>query len=277
MNKPTGFHVRHDLQPDLSHELLVLLRALPTAQTQEELKQAAQLRGYKLSERKDYDKLLKSLAELELLASYREPITLSEKGNIVATMATFYPHLLPEFIHFLYYILWDYDQNKRFSWSYRTVCDSLWHTSPCTIDRDHLVNLVTQEAIHVFNLRGISFSISSVAGILNWLAELQPSCLIWRNRQQLFVKRNNCSVELFALTLNHIYQLEKGDNPFLVITPQLRERVCQICLVNLEAFDEMFDQTENCFPKLQVRRERGERFALINFSWSDIMEQGMPV
>jgi hypothetical protein len=277
MSEPTGFHVRHDLHPNLTRELLTLLQALPSGQSTKQLREASQARGYKLGERKEYNKLLKSLGELGLLTSHREPIRLSETGSIVARMATFYPHLLPEFVHFLYYASWDHDQDKRFSWSYRTVCNTLWSTSPCTIDRDYLVNLVTQEAIQIFNLKGISFSTSSVAGILNWLAELQPPCISSQSREHMFLRRNYCSVELFALALSHVYKFERDGNVFLSLTPQLRERICQICLVDPEVINEMFDQTETCFPKLQIRRERGERFAMLDFSWADIAEQDILV
>ena len=272
MNRPTGFHVRHDLQPDLTSELFILLRAFPDGQTQKQLRQAAQERGYGLSKRKDYNKLFRSLADLDLLSSQREPYSLNDVGNIIATMITFYPHLLPEFIHFLYYTWWDKDNTKRFSWSYRTVCDTLWRTSPCAVDRNRLVNLVTQEAIQRFKQGGVSFSTSSVAGILNWVEKLQPSCLAWQEKQQMFQRRAYCSVEIFALALNHIYQIEKSDDTFVILNSQLRERVCQICLINPEIFDEMLEQSESAFANLHIRRERGERFAMIDFSWANLLE-----
>ena len=275
MTKPTGFHVRHDLQPSLTHEVLLLLKALPSNPTKGQLRQTAQAKGYKLGERKEYNKLLQSLTDLGILISHKEPIALTEIGSIVATVTAYYPHLLPEVIHFLYYTIWDKDQNQRFSWSYRIVCDLLWRNSPCTIDRDYLVNKVTQEALQLFQINGVSFSTSSIAGILNWLAELQPPTLVRQDKQHLFVRRSYCSVELFVLTLHHIYRLEKKVNTFILLTPQLRERICQICLISPEAFDELLEQTASCFSKLQIRRERGERFALVDFSLTDLVEQEM--
>lgn len=273
MDKPTGFHVRHDLHPELTQELLFLLRSLPMGQPQAQLQAAAQARGYKLSERKDYGKLLRSLAELGLLTSGREPLILSDTGQIVAAMAAFYPHLLPDFVHFIYYTTWEIDPAQRFSWSYKTVCDILWQTAPGTIDRAYLVSLVLQEAEQQFNLKGISFSASSVAGILNWLAALQPVCLTRQGRQQIFNRRSHCSVELFALALSHVYQINQTGDPFVPLSPSLRQNICRLCLITPEAFDEMLDQTENHFAKLQIRRERGERFAMLNFSWADVAEQ----
>lgn len=277
MDQPTGFHVRHDLQPELAQELLLLLHNLPVGQTKAQLQEAVQSRGYKLSERKDYGKLLQSLAELSILTSSREPVRLSDTGQIIAAMTAYYPYLLPDFIHFIYYTTWDNDPYQRFSWSYKIVCDGLWDASLGTIDRSYLVSLVLQEAEQQFNLRGISFSVSSVAGILNWLAALQPSCITKQEQQQLFNRRSYCSVELFALALNHIYRAEQAEMPFVPLSPLLRERICRICLIMPEAFDEMLDQTETHFAKLQIRRERGERFAMPGFSWADIVEQELSV
>jgi hypothetical protein len=273
MSEPASFHVRHDLQPELTRELLLLLSKLPEGQTQAQLRTAAQARGYKLSERKDYNKLLRSLAELKLLTSAHEPLTLSNTGRIAATVADFYPHLLPDFVHFLYYALWDTAPSMYFSWSYRTVCDILWQTAPGTVNRSYLVSLVLQEAEQRFCVQGISFSASSVAGILNWLAALNPLCLTTQDRQQIFNRRSYCSVELFALTLNHIYQINRGGDSFIPLSPSLRQNICRLCLISLEAFDEMLDQAETHFSKLQIRRERGERFSMLDFSWADIAEQ----
>jgi len=273
MGKTTGFHVRHDLHPELTQELLFLLRSLPPGQTQAQLQAAAQARGYKLSERKDYSKLLRSLAELGLLTSPRGALTLSSAGQIVAEMAAFYPHLLPDFVHFIYYTNWEIDPTQRYSWSYKTVCDILWQTAPGTIDRVYLVSLVLQEAEQQFNLRGISFSASSVSGILKWLAALQPVCLTIQDRQKIFHRRSYCSVELFALALSHVYQTNQDDYSFVPLSPTIRQNICRLCLITPEAFDEMLDQTESHFAKLQIRRERGERFSMSNFSWVDIAQQ----
>lgn len=273
MSKSTGFHVRHDLQPELTQELLLLLYNLPPEPSQSQVRIAAQARGYKLSERKDYGKLLRSLAELGLLNSAQEPLTLTDTGQVVAAMSSYYPHLLADFIHFVYYTTWEIDPTQRFSWSYKTVCDILWEAAPSTIDRAYLVSLVLQEAEQLFDTKGISFSASSVAGILNWLAALQPACITTQSRQQIFNRRSYCSVELFALALSHIYQTNQSGDSFVALSPLLRQNLCRLCLVNPNAVDEMLDLAEIHFAKVQIRRERGERFAMLNFSWADIAEQ----
>jgi len=273
MSRPTGFHVRHDFQPQLTQELLILLRASADPQTEEQLKQAALQRAFKLRDRKSYGKLLRSLFELGLLERRNDLVELSELGWKISDLITYYPHLLPEFIHFLYYAAWELDQNNRFSWSYRTVCQWLWDTSPCVVDRDRLVNLVTQKADHKFKLRGVSFSKSSVSGILNWIAELEPMCISQRDRQQVFTQRPYCPVELFVLALDSVYRrLHTSEVPYVRLLPEVREEICRICLISLNAFDEMLVHTEDCFENLYVRRERGERFALHDFTWNDLKE-----
>ena len=61
MSKHSGFHVRHDLQPVLTQELLALFLSTPNGQTEEDLQQAANISGFRLRGRKDYGKLLNPL------------------------------------------------------------------------------------------------------------------------------------------------------------------------------------------------------------------------
>lgn len=273
MNRPTGFHVRHDLQPQLTQELLALLSASEDPQTEEQLRQAALQRAFRLRDRKNYGKLLRSLFELGLLRRHDGLVELSELGWRVSSLVAYYPHLLSEFIHFLYYTAWDMDQNNRFSWSYRTVSQWLWDAAPCVVDRDRLVNLVTQKADQRFQLRGVSFSKSSVSGILHWIVELKPVCISQRDKQQIFTRRPYCPVELFVLALNNVYKrLRTAEAPYVRLLPEVREEICRTCLVSLDSFDEMLARTEACFDSLYVRRERGERFALQDFTWNDLEE-----
>lgn len=272
MSKPTGFHVRHDLRPNLARELLQILQAHPIGCDDNDIRQTATAYGYDLRQRKNYAKLLLSLKELEVVEHEGEVYTLNHHGQVIANMSTYYPYLLPEFIHFLYYTSWDNDENKRFSWSYYTVILALWQSAPGLVDRDYLVNLVMQQAQERFAVNSISFSTSSIVGILNWLGELQPACLLQEEKVLFFKLRPYCSVELFTLALYHTWNKCRNDSLYVSISDTLRQQVCQICLIPIEAFTVMFSQAEDCFPALHVRRERGERFSLASFSWKTLME-----
>lgn len=268
MSKATGFHVRHDLQPQLTRELLALLRTSDQHQTETELQQLAEERGYRLRERKSYNKLIRSLSELGILEVMRGTVGLTELGRSVTEITEYYPHLLSEFIHFLYYSAWERSEDNRFSWSYREVCNWLWDSAPCVIDRDRLVTVVTERASQEFEEQGISFSTSSVTGILNWVTELQPPNINTEKGQPVFSRRLYCSVETFALALNLVYRrYVTNDSLYISLSPALRRETCRIGLISESAFDEMLDQTEASFGQLDIHRERGGRFAMSNFSW----------
>lgn len=269
MIKPTGFHVRHDLQPTLTYELLTLFLSRPDAQTEQDLQQSAKVHGFRLRGRKGYEKLLKSLVELGIISENKAFYSLTPMGRSISHIVQYQRDLLADFIHFFYYSSFDLHPEKRFSWSYRQVCDTLWLTAPSIVNRDRLVNYVTREAASTFGVNGISFSISSVAGIVNWLEALDPTCITTMDSVQHFIRREYCSVELFALALNHLYQQKK--DPTLIhisISDEFRDDVSKLCLLAPERFAEMLALTENSFSCIDVRRERGDRISMAKFDWS---------
>lgn len=270
MSKPTGFHVRHDLQPQFAYELLMLLRAGEAGQTEEELQNAAHDQGFALRQRKSYNKLLKSFEELSIVEKSRKSVVLTEIGQTISEAVLFQRPLMGELIHFLYYTLFDINPSLRFSWSYRTVCQQLWLTAPCTINRDRLVNIVTQNAIDHFDESSISFSTQSVMGILYWVESLYPNCL--DDSGKVFSRRLYCPVEAFALALDHVYRKYRGDGLSVLLTSEIRQEVCQICLVVPEVFQDLLEQAETSFENIQVRRERGERLIMSGFTWDFLKE-----
>lgn len=271
MLKQTGFHVRHDLQPALTAELLRLLLVAPVGRTEPELHEMAVELGYKLRARSDYRKLLQSLTELDIITTEHRTFTLTQMGRTIANLVSYQYELLPEFIHFLYYTAFDYSAQKRFSWSYRVICQTLWQGSPYNIIPDRLVNIVTQAAVHEFDAEAISFSSQSVSGVLNWLLAMTPPCMIRRDKTLTFERRIYCPIETFMLALNHVYQQQEPEAyQSVALSPELKAEICQICLLSIESFSEMLDQAESCFSQLQVRRERGERIHIASFSWSHL-------
>jgi hypothetical protein len=120
------YHVRHDLQPKLTEELLILLwdKSPCSADT---LLKAATARGYLLAKRSP-DQLLASLGNLRII-DHREhgAIYISYLGKLISRVAKYNPNLLPELIHFTYFITYnESDPASRFSWAYRLVCEHLW-------------------------------------------------------------------------------------------------------------------------------------------------------
>jgi hypothetical protein len=248
----------------------MLLQAIPEGQTEEELQVEAQVQGYTLRQRTSYGKLISSLEELGIIEKAHKLLRLTDQGRIISEVSLFQRQLLGELIHFLYYTVFASDENLRFSWSYRTVCDHLWMTAPCTLNRDRLVNIVVQNAIDQFGETSISFSTQSVLGILYWVGSLYPACLDASGR--VFSRRLYCPLETFMLALHHVYQRFRGDGMSVLLSPEMRQEVCQICLIVPEAFQEMLEQAEATFDCIKVRRERGEHLAISGFSWKLLKE-----
>jgi hypothetical protein len=269
MGKITGFHVRHDLLPSHTREMLTLLHAMPDGETLSALQHVAGTHGYNVRYRTDWNKPLQSLKELGIITEQAKRIMLTDTGQTIAKMVTYQPDMLADFIHFLYYTCYVLDNEKRFSWSYRLICEAMWQNAPCVINRDKLVNLVTAQAIESFSVTGISFSNNSVSGVLNWLGELKPACLFPEGTEFCFRRRDYCSPELFILALNHVFQIQcTYSTAYVPLSSDFRHQVCRICLVAPENFDEMLTQTEHSFACLHVRRERGERLTIKDFTWS---------
>ena len=123
-NKPI-YHVRHDLQPSLTLELLVLLWDKQPCRS-ELLHKVAQERGYRLAERTPAQ-LITSLGNLGMIDRENNgDLNLSKLGKLVACTAKQNPNLAAELIHFTYYTLYDgTNPALRFSWAtkmYVKIC-----------------------------------------------------------------------------------------------------------------------------------------------------------
>ena len=111
------YHVRHDLQPKLTEELLVLLWDKSPC-TVDVLQKATQERGYLLAHRSP-DQLLASLGNLRIVGHReRSEIYLTDLGRLISHTAKYNPSLIPELIHFTYYTIYDESKpSSRFSWA----------------------------------------------------------------------------------------------------------------------------------------------------------------
>ena len=100
-NRPF-YHVRHDLQPKLTEELLILLADKAPCHLGL-IQQAAAERGYRLANRSP-EQLLASLGNLQIIARREQgEISLTDLGKFIARTAKYNPNLLPDIIHFTYY------------------------------------------------------------------------------------------------------------------------------------------------------------------------------
>ncbi len=262
------YHVRHDLQPKLTEELLVLLWDKSPC-TVDSLQKAAIRRGYRLANRSP-DQLLASLGNLRIIG-HREhsEVYLTDSGKLISRTAKYNPSLTPELIHFTYYSIYDESNpSTRFSWAYRLVCDQLWKTRNFQINSHRLVTLVQEQAQQTFpdyEEYGVSFSQNSVTGILYWLEALNPPCVTQnQSGNRAFTRRAFCSSELLLLSLEYVRM--KLGNPVAVqlqLSNEIRQAIARLCLVEEEALDGILQVTADAFGLVLRQTERGNWISML--------------
>lgn len=261
------YHVRHDLKPQLTEELLLLLWDKSPCCI-DVIQKAAAERGYRLANRSP-DQLIASLGNLGII-EHREhgELHLSELGKLISRAAKYNSNLVPELIHFTYYTMYnEHTQLYRFSWAYRLVCEYLWDLRSHTIESHRLVTLVQEQAQLTFQdseEHGISFSQNSVSGIINWLEALDPPCVTQVSDTRVFSRRAFCPSELMLLALE--YAQRQLANPLvaqLQLSTETRKLLARLCLVEEESLDEILQTTADAFGLVLRQTERGDWISLL--------------
>jgi hypothetical protein len=187
-----------------------------------------------------------------LLEKTKGKIRLSKVGQAVAELSS---NVQPDVVHYLLYSSWteDHPTVKTRLWSYRRVCDMFWDRSPVDI-MDFLDPLV--EGIHNrissefdnlqdHELGAASFSRKSVRGVRKWLEALIPPCI----EGNTFLKRHFCTPELMLLALGWVgKQADEEVGIDLLLTPERREALCRICLLDATALDRSLDYMLPIYP-----------------------------
>jgi len=238
----TSFHVRHDFYPEVARDALVLLKT-KTFLSDTDLLVEARARDLELGQRSSPTKILSSLRDLGLLQR-GHPLELSPLGREVANIAIRNRLLFTELIHLRYWSLWNSiaQRGAMFAWAYQMVVGSLWDEGMGKIDSNHLVGMVIASAEETFQRRDISFSNSSVLGILHWLRALSPPCC----ESTSFRRRAACSPEALVLGLRRVlYEQDRGSDAPLRLDTAIRDRVCRSLLLDVEVFDDMLEQAED--------------------------------
>lgn len=182
------FHTKHDFSPDLGWGAFDLL-----TQIGEEgisvlnIHSIAQLIASPLAKRSDLNKLITALQDIGLAQRVREKITLSDAGIALSRGVGKYKQGFNAAIHTIYFWkwLWDCDQLVASpSWSYREVCKNILDEGLSGIDYNEIVLRVVSAAER-FKAEKVSFSRSSVSGVLMWLDAQQPP-LIGKQGSRVF-------------------------------------------------------------------------------------------
>lgn len=268
----SSFHVRHDFHPTFARNAMLLLR-LTAAANEDVFLEAARARDLEIGRRQSVAKIFASLRDLGLLenahSKQKGQLRLTSLGRNIAEVAVRDELLFAELIHLRHWLLWHPEtQGENFSWSYQMVCNILWDEAPTTIDSDRLVNMVLAAAEQQFGISGISFSTSSVSGILHWLRVLSPPCI----NEKVFRHRPACPPEALIVALEGIAVAKGHPSGIpLRIDYETREHACRATLLALDAFDDVLHQAEEALGVIRRSGDGGETLLIQKPLFEDLV------
>ena len=140
-----------------------------------------------------------------------------------------------------------------------------------SISPHSLVTLIQEKAQQLFLDYGVSFSQNSVGGIINWLEALDPPCIIQTSpNTRMFARRSFCPSELLLLALEYT-KMEEGNQQtsLLQLSDETLKIVARLCLMEVEALDEMLQVVAEAFGLILRRTERG--------CWISLLGQRSPL
>jgi hypothetical protein len=195
--------------------------------------------------------------QLGLIETTKEGMHITQRAEVLLTKRITVQY---DLLHYLFYTTWRLEEPTKHarSWFYRTACDDLWNKQSIQLDldaRNALTEQLTRQALEDFqNVPGfsgekISVGRQTLAGTLEWLRHLKPS-VIEGEKVEEFHRRQACSAELFLLALSRSAQLSGSEVGMdLLLSPQRREEICRLCLLEPLQFDRMLDWMLPIFPQ----------------------------
>ena len=173
-------------------------------------------------------------------------LQLSKNGKAVAQLK---PDVRADVIHYLLYTAWQADKpsENSFLWSYREVINSLWEkssvddlASASKVIAEEVNNLTRQVFTGVagYESGGVSFSPKSIRGVRKWIEALIPPVI----EDGAFSRRHFCPPELALLAIGWVAQRMEGEVGLdFLLTPERREAMCRLCLLEPAALDKVLD------------------------------------
>jgi hypothetical protein len=241
----SNFHVRHDFKPNVARDALLLLRLLSETDA-EHLTAYARARDLEIGHLQTSDKVFASLQDLGLVershANRKKTMKLTPLGSRLAELALRDELLFAELVHLRYWWLWTPGrEGGYFSWAYRAVANMLWEEAPTPVDTNRLVATVISAAEEEFGIQSVSFSSSSVLGILHWLRALRPACI----NAGIFHRRIACPPEAVLVALEGVQETQRHSIGFPVhLDAETRSLICRATLIDPAALDDVLTHAE---------------------------------
>ena len=207
------FHTRHDFTPELGWAAFQLVAELDhEGVSASDLETAARTATSPLARRADLTKVLASLEDLGFVVRDGGSIALSRLGRALAGGLGAFETGFRVAVHCIYAWQWLLEQDRNHaspSWSYREVCRQLLTSPPTGMAPDELV-LGVVDAASIFVVESVSFSRSSVSGVVNWLLAQAPPLGEQVGRKVTRVRGQAPSATLLRVNLAAAWALEGG-------------------------------------------------------------------
>lgn len=234
-----SFHIRHEVTPERSKEVFDAIGdTLPYQYVTQAERQEMRLR------------------QLGLVVND----TYTENGKVLRLLCDKTPTLWGDLLHYHHYSLWDasFPVRNGFSWTYRHFADYLWKTGSVGLDGSFwdpvvafLIGEIEASSCFGDKIPGatregtVSLSRFSLVGALHWFRDLTPPVI----QDELFARRHFCPPELALLALGWVAQTLNGDIDIdLLLTPERRESLCRVCLLDPAALDPVLDWMLPLYP-----------------------------
>jgi hypothetical protein len=236
-----NFHVRHEVKPDRVWNVLEAVNE-----------------GFEYDHITQSDRQLSRLKQLNLVTESGDP-TLTEKGEHLYQLGITKPDVLGDILHFLHYTKWsksDPVTNTMF-YTYRAYCDLLHNRRQVELtngSREEFTAELNGKISTDFDdytsewVKGsVSLSVNSLRGVEHWLANMSPAAI----EDSTFALRHFCIAELFVLALG--FATAQSGSEFGVdqlLTPEKRELIGRICLLDDSDFSQTLDWILPAYPDI---------------------------
>lgn len=248
------FHVEHNVTPKHFEAIIPLFYynpCLTSANIYEELSE----RGHKINQ--NYlSKNIKVLILFNILTVSDDNfkyLSLTPFGKKMLHLIQYNKKKFYDICHYLYYTSYQLKPTNAmgFSWTYQAITNYLWETIPKTCDEVNIVNKILDLAQTTFPDNQISLSHWAVSGVRNWLNQLDPPFIVTSNKFRSIKRRSFCSPELFLLAIDYYYKNNKNNYGTPIIINDInKEFISKLCLLDLNAFNNMLDLTKSIYPQI---------------------------
>ncbi|GAB4153072.1 MAG: hypothetical protein Fur0021_18490 [Candidatus Promineifilaceae bacterium] len=236
-----SFHIRHEVRPERVKEVFVLI-----------------------ANDQPFNHVIQAERQLTYLRQIRliENSELSAVGNFVHTLCVAKADLWGDLVHFIQYTLWQEGRPEEngFSWTYRNLSDHLWRLGVAQKINysffEPIVSALINQAetssyfeVEQTRKAAVSLSRDSLRAGYHWLGELVPPVI----ENDTFTRRYFCPPELTLLAIGWVAQQTEGELGIdFLLTPERREMLCKLCLLDPAALDRVLDRTLPLYPNVLV-------------------------